>query len=346
MIATPINDHECLTALSRLALEHAHSEDVQRFAARYPSTRQLQLAIRAMPQRDDRGHPTDGPRIACGAVSQRVRELPGDPNCFERSALYLAGAEHIDPNATRQLMTINTPFGMHTYPVEDGRAVVLDPIVPRNALESGLHAIRNANGWTPETLLGWVLHVADEHVHQVRNGRARLRSAEAGFSALLDRRTPNQRNVDDMGLAFALAHQGARAWTGAGVDPVALGVLATERLLAQHRNFSVRIGNRRIRPDWDRMGRIGKSTARVAGRVGARLLPVATRAYLASHGIPPQLLDEIEREYAKEGLTLGPLASKPQPLGTLESLALQRATGKPASAIEFAASGRTQPFGG
>ncbi len=52
-------------------------------------------------------------------VSQRVRIPAANPNCVERSALYLAAGEIIDPRPLRQLATIHTPIGPHTFPVEE-----------------------------------------------------------------------------------------------------------------------------------------------------------------------------------------------------------------------------------
>ena len=45
----------------------------------------------------------------------------------------------IDPHPVRQLATLDTPVGLHTFPVENGAPVILDPRVPRNALEGGIY---------------------------------------------------------------------------------------------------------------------------------------------------------------------------------------------------------------
>src|SRR5205823_15002192 len=93
--------------------------------------------IRTLPQRDDDGDKKDGPKVEACEPPQRLRIPAEDPNCVERSALYIAVAELIDAAPTRQLATLDTPIGLHTFPIENGAPIILDPRVPRNCLDCG-----------------------------------------------------------------------------------------------------------------------------------------------------------------------------------------------------------------
>ncbi|MFT3697700.1 MAG: hypothetical protein QM831_31465 [Kofleriaceae bacterium] len=79
--------------------ELVNNEDIEiaEIAAKHPTTVSLAAWIRTLPQRDDDGDPEDGPKIDACAPPQRLRVPAPDPNCVERSALYLAVAEIIDP---------------------------------------------------------------------------------------------------------------------------------------------------------------------------------------------------------------------------------------------------------
>ena len=50
----------------------------------------------------------------------------------------LGAAELIDPRPSRQLATIDTRSGRHTFPLENGEPLVLDPAFTRNTLVGGL----------------------------------------------------------------------------------------------------------------------------------------------------------------------------------------------------------------
>ena len=51
----------------------------------------------------------------------------------ERAALYLGVAELIDPRPVRQLATLDLEWGRHTFPIESGAPIVLDPRVTSEA---------------------------------------------------------------------------------------------------------------------------------------------------------------------------------------------------------------------
>jgi len=149
MLGRPHNDRQCLDAIMGEIATRLESGDPElgALAAQLPDLDAVVAYIQALPQVDDTGSPCDGPKVEACRPAQRLR-LPTDtPNCVERSALYLALAELVDPTRLRRLATVNTPNGMHTFPTEDGAPVILDPIQSRNALRAGLFRIgRNALG--------------------------------------------------------------------------------------------------------------------------------------------------------------------------------------------------------
>src|SRR5262249_37561944 len=137
VIDLPLNDYECLDQLTLVAIKAVGRADIARFARRFSSTAALRRWIRSLPQRDDEGVAGEGPRgRRDDSPPRRVPAL--DPNCVERSLLYLAVAEHLDARPVRRLATILTPAGRHTLVVENGEPVVMDPRLTRNGVEAGL----------------------------------------------------------------------------------------------------------------------------------------------------------------------------------------------------------------
>lgn len=193
MIAAPLNDHECLEKLAEVARRGSARHDVRQIAHRFATTRELAQWIRTLPQRNDTGETGDGPRVRCD-VSQRARLPADDPNCVERSILYLSAAELLDPRPKRALATIDTPLGRHTFPVEDGEPVVLDPSVPRNALRAGLYLLSEPHGPLPDArpaeLLSWLADLAEEPARELHGqaGVTRVRRARRSLSWLLEGR--------------------------------------------------------------------------------------------------------------------------------------------------------------
>ena len=117
MIGAPWNDQQCLSALHDQAREASRSDEIRAFASDMGTLENLIAHIQSLPQRLDYGQ--DGPRIACGNATQRLRIMPPDPNCFERTLWYLAVAEVLDPSGRRSSATIYTNMGLHTFPVEE-----------------------------------------------------------------------------------------------------------------------------------------------------------------------------------------------------------------------------------
>jgi hypothetical protein len=328
MIYEPLNDYECLDAITEAAARHADSEAVRDLAERFESTEDLTKFIRGLPQRNDTGDEKDGPRIACGDTTQRLRLPAEDPNCVERSALYLAAAELIDPDPARQLATIATPLGRHTFPVEEHVPVRLDSRLTRNALDAGLYKIRNASGelgdeMTAAEAFEWVADIAEEPAVDYRNGPARVESAQVAFDQILAGEKLCRNRLGDVAFTLAVAEQAARLFGGAGVNAVKVVLLALGALTPQ-RNLSLHVGGRRIRPDYGLFGAIGRITGRLGGRVATAVL----RAKLAQLGVTPQILGELESEFQREGRTLGPLATPAPMPGTLAALTTEALLGQ------------------
>ncbi len=140
MIGLPYNDHQCLSAITQILATMVEENDpvLLELAAQYPTTRELVDYIRSLPQRDDLGDPDDGPRVHACSPPQRVRIGADDPNCVERGALLVAVEEINRPQHTYQLATVDTPVGLHTFPLVNGKPIVLDPRVTNECLECGL----------------------------------------------------------------------------------------------------------------------------------------------------------------------------------------------------------------
>lgn len=319
MIGEPLNDVACLRKVTERAEAASRRPAVIELAERFRRPTELARWIRTLPQRDDEGRDTGAPTVQCD-VSQRLRLPAEDPNCVERSALYLAAAEHLDPRPVRQLATIETPGGRHTFPVEGGRAVVLDPRLPRNALDAGLFKLLDGviDPTDPREALEWVLYAAEEPAAALIGGLARLRNAERVLSALEDGRRVPASVLDDLGVALALAEPEARLFGGDAIEAVEHGERALGHLLARapRNRFSIRIGGARLRPNWKALGALARVGSRIGRSVGAAYI----RAQLASLGLSPGVLGAVERELAREGLTLGALGEPAPPAGSLAAL--------------------------
>ena len=118
MIGLPFNDLRCLGSITEVMAELVKNEDalLAEIAAKHPTVGSLAAWIRTLPQRDDDGESEDGPKVDFCEPPQRLRIPVPDPNCVERAALYLGVAELIDAEPVRQLATLDTPIGLHTFP--------------------------------------------------------------------------------------------------------------------------------------------------------------------------------------------------------------------------------------
>jgi hypothetical protein len=315
VIGESLNDRACLDAITEVVVDLVEHRDpqIEALVATYPTTQALAAWLRSLPQRDDEGEPSDVPKVDACSPPQRLRIAPPDPNCVERAALYLAVAERIDPAAVRRLATVDTPGGPHTFPVENDQPVVLDPNVSRNALRGGL--FRNSAGpWrlTPSDAVDWIADLAHEPAADLCGGYELVENARAAMHDVLDGRGLDDDNMEDVALVLAVAEREARAFGPRGIELV----LTTAEALAELdalalRNGKLRgwrVGRFRVRPHPSVVG-----VGRVAGRIGGGLAAAGIRGYLASQGLPPTLVDELERELNREGLTLGIRGRAPTP---------------------------------
>ncbi|MCC6997110.1 MAG: hypothetical protein IT370_21025, partial [Deltaproteobacteria bacterium] len=115
--------------------------------------------------------------------------------------------------------TIATSRGRHTFPVENGEPVVLDPIMTRNALSAGLYLIRQGEADAqpqlaeadPSDLLPWIAEVAEEPA-EARDGRAgveRVRRARKAFRAVLAGRPAKAEGMRDVLYTLDRAEEAA-----------------------------------------------------------------------------------------------------------------------------------------
>lgn len=316
MIADPINDRKCLLKITDIGRSLVAERDpaIVELASRFRTTAELIAWIRSQPQRDDNGDPSDGPKVAACTPPQRLRFAAGDMNCVERTHAYLVLAEMIDPGLVRAAVTIDVPGGRHTFPVENGEPVVLDPIHARNALVGALFKLdRGPVEITPSEAADWIAKLAEEpaekegDTHKVRNARSAMRYVLAG-------KPISNRSVGDVAYTVAVADSEARKFgrRGRALHHQTSGKLATA-LAAQR---ATRNAGLRIKPDLELLGAL----ARVGGRLGMQIGSAALQSQLAKLGVGPQVLGELERELKREGATLGVLAAPPPMPGSLAAL--------------------------
>lgn len=213
MIAPPVNDQTCLGAITDRVVRAVTGPDPDRslvaLAHELGSTAALVRWIRELPQRDDLGQPSDGPKVDVCTPVQRLRLPTWDPNCVERAALYLAVAELLDPRPRRQLATEINPAGnLHTFPVEDGQRIVLDQVIPPTFAALGAAAPRNGGPSFSLSDLDRVLRVAARAARKVA---PELAPAAAGL-ALASWGLPP-------GAVWSLEATLRRAGLTLGVDP-------------------------------------------------------------------------------------------------------------------------------
>ncbi|MBK7538847.1 MAG: hypothetical protein IPI49_26475 [Myxococcales bacterium] len=306
MIAHPFNDATCLGHIGQVAAEMVATADpvLAEIARQHATTESLAAWIRGLPQRDDNGAAKDGPKVHACAPPQRLRLPAPDPNCVERAALYVAVAELIDPAPVRQLATLDTPIGMHTFPLENGEPVILDPRVHRNGLAYGV-ALQSPGpvSISPLDAIEWTTQLAELGAETYRNGPSRVSEAREVLRRLVNEGEPpaTVRDVDGIAWLLTLSEQVARRYGPRALMVVrstaqALAELADEALARSKRNASLRIGGYTLRPaPW------ASALAGVAGRVGVNVGLTALRAKLASMGVPPSLFGAVEKELQAEG---------------------------------------------
>jgi hypothetical protein len=312
VIGVPVNDPTCLASITTVIADMVRNQDpvLVEIAQRHGTTAKLAAWIRTLPQRDDDGTPGDGPKIEACAPPQRLRIPADDPNCVERAALYVAVAELIDAGPTRQLATIDTPNGLHTFPVENGGPIVLDPKQHRNRLCCGLAlstpgpiAIdsRDAIEWSAQ------LAADGAGTTNIRNGASRVARARNAMYALVDRGVvPAPSEVDAMGWMFALAENAARRFGRRALQMVrtvthAISDVLDEVIARRERNLSLTLdGTTYTAPSW--LDPLVSTAARVGVQAGVTALAPGLGA------LAPTMLGEVEQQLNSAGLTLRPLA--------------------------------------
>jgi hypothetical protein len=335
VIGLPFNDHACLGSITEVIAELIQVDDpvIAELAANHPTTKSLVGWIRTLPQRDDIGAKNDGPKVEACDPPQRLRLPADDPNCVERAAMYLAIAELIDPWPIRQLATLDTPLGLHTFPVENGAPVILDPRVPRNCLHCG---VMLAAGGPVELdardVIDYSAQLAETSVRNRRNGpglRRKVKHARNAVMRLVDDGRPlaDRGEADAVAWMFALAEQAARKMglrVLALVKMTAQAVvnLANEALARSQRNMPWLLAALEyMPPEWkSQLGKI----AGVAGNVGLDIGSALVHQKLASYGVGEDIFNLVEQEANREGMSFGAL-TKPPKLPTFASLGANRA---------------------
>lgn len=339
MIAAPLNDHTCLSQITELIRDLVQKRDPAfvELADQVGTTEGLVAYLQALPQRNDDGDPTDGPRAESCKPSQRIRlsPIPPDPNCVERASIFLGVAELLDPEPVRQLKTAMTEAGLHTYPVENRYAVRLDPAIPRNALNADLfQSMPLGAAFSPEEAIDWLVVIAEEPASRAVGGIERLRAAHGAMYALLDGEILDDRAIDDVAYACALAIREAHYFGAAGRALIrevirALGVRMPRSGPELRNGLSLQIGPYKISPNWDVLGRIGRVGLHLGTDIGRMVL----QQKLASVGLTPATMSVLEHELNREGVTLGPLAPQAPSLAALALLpALSSLGGKKSTA--------------
>jgi hypothetical protein len=318
VIGLPFNDLRCLGSITEVIAELVQHQDpvIAEIAAKHATTEGLAVWIRTLPQRDDDGASSDGPKVDACEPPQRLRIPAPDPNCVERAALYIAVAELIDPTPVRQLATVDTPIGLHTFPVEQGAPIVLDPRVQRNALACGVAMTKPG----PVVIdaheaIEWSARLAEDGAgtRNLRNGASRVRNAHRAITRLVDEGiVPAPSEVDAMGWMFALAEQAARRYGTRALSMVrtvahAVGELLDEVLARTQRNLSLDLGGFHLdAPQWV------SQLASAAGHIGLDVGGALLNTELGKLGIGGDLIGLVEDELNREGLTLGPIAHPPK----------------------------------
>lgn len=336
MIGLPYNDHQCLGAITQILATMVDERDpvLLELAAQHPTLRELVDYIRSLPQRDDTGDPDDGPRVNACSPPQRVRIGADDPNCVERAALLVAVEEINRPQHTYQLATVDTPVGLHTFPLVDGKPIVLDPRVTNECLECGLAISKPGPvAIEPRNAIAWMVDMAAQNAGELRNGPSELYVGKNAIRRLLDDgAVPAPKEIDAMGLLFALAERAARRYGTRAIGIVRTAARALADVLdaiLERRNAHIDIGGLKFdTPQWfdDTAGAVGNVGLGVGSALLRSKLDVLDLPGLV--GLPggtAGLLGLLESELQQRGRTLGDVAHPPQ-LATFARFATPRTT--------------------
>lgn len=312
MIGVPFNDLRCLGSVTEVLCGLVAERDplIVELAAKHPTTESLAAWIRDLPQRDDEGG-DDGPRVESCDPPQRLRIPAPDPNCVERASLYVAVAELIDPKPFRQLATLDTPIGLHTFPLENGAPVILDPRVPHECLDCGVALAKEPPvAVEARAAVEWTTRLAEAGAATLRNGPNRVRRGRNALMRLVDEGAApaDADELEAIAWLLGLAEHVARTYGPRALAIVrstahAIADLADEVLARALRNAALEIDGMRLEPPPWMAG-----FARIAARVGVDVGAIALRGKLRSLGVGDDMVGIVEQELNREGLSLGPLA--------------------------------------
>ena len=322
MLAEPFNDTQCLGPITDYMVQLIEERDpmLLELAARHETVESAIQEIRSRPQRDDLGHPHDGPRVQACAPSARLRINPSDPNCVERSVLFGLVAHLIDPSLAIQLATLDTPVGMHTFPVVDGKPVVLDPRVTTECLECGMALTQPGPiALDPRKALAWTVDMASQQAGALRNGPSALPVGRQALWDLVERgHPPTPRQVEAMGILLALAEYTAARYGRRYLEVVSVAVRAVGSVLdvvLARRNAHLDIAGLQFStPKWaDDIGSaIGNVGLDLGGAVARKKLDALDLAgLLGLDGGTAAVIGLLESELGKQGRTLGTVAHPP-----------------------------------
>jgi hypothetical protein len=334
MIGLPFNDHACLGAMSQIAATMVAEGEpaLLELAAKYPTQQHVVDFLRSRPQRDDLGDPADGPRVHECEPPQRL-VLDGDsPNCVERAVLFTIMQEINHPEHTYQLATVDTPIGLHTFPLVNGKPIVLDPRVTSECLECGL-AISQPGpvAIEPRNAIAWMIDMAGQDAGQLRNGPSSLYLGRNAIRRMLEEgAVPAPREIDAMGFLFALAERAAHRYGTRAISIVRTAARALANILdtiLERRNAQINIGGLRFEtPPWldDTAGALGQVGLGLGSAyLRSKLAPLDLAGLLGLPGGTDAVIGLLEAELNEKNRTLGDFARPPQ-LATFAKFAQPR----------------------
>lgn len=334
MIGLPYNDYACLGAISETVAALILEQDpaLLELADKYPTRAAVIDYIRSLPQRDDLGDPADGPRMHACTPPQRLEIPSQSPNCVERSALAAALLEINEPAHTYQLATVDTPIGLHTFPLVDGKPIVLDPRVTHDCLECGLAiSKRGPVAVEPRNAIAWMVDMAAQDIGQLRNGASTLYLGKNAIRRLIDEgAVPASREIDAMGLVFAIAERAAQRYGARALAIVRTAARALADVLdaiLARRNAHIDVGGLRFdTPAWldetaDALGHVGLGVG--SAYLRTKLAALDLPGILGLPGGTDAVIGLLENELLRKGRTLGDFAHPPQ-LATFAKFAAPR----------------------
>lgn len=217
---------------------------------------------------------------------------------------------------------LETPIGLHTFPVENGAPVILDPRLPRNCLDCGVALLTQSPVVIdPRDAIEWTAQLAEAGAANLRNGPSRVRRARNAIMELVDEGAApdDEETIDSIAWLLSLAESVARRHGPRAISVVrttaqAVADLADEALARAQRNIAwLPVMSMVAQNPWM------SALARIGGRVGLNMGAVALQAKLKSLGIDGNMVGLVEQELNREGMTMGTLAS-PTSLPTFEKM--------------------------